>query len=361
MFVSILAIGPVSAETDEFAIFENEGNKDEKKISEAQKEPVKTLDQLKEEVRKQPQNMALIEELAGRLGGNKEYDKASKLLWKYIDKISVKSILLLSEYELELKNYDQAIRAGTLATGKSPKLASGYTTIGKAQKAKGLNAESLESFKSAISANPKLPDPYWELVKHYEAKNNHYEVRILLQDMVEAMGPKTEFLHRLCQVNYLDEAYEAAVQSCREAITKDPKFPDSQVYLGLGLVAVDKKDAALKILKKAADNFKNSELAQFHYAAHLQEDKNHIDAVKYFRSAVAADPASARSWLGLGTEAFELQRFDESLIALTKACRLKRFEAATQMRKNIIALRSQKNSAAIQRKFEQAAENCQFQ
>ena len=361
MFVSILAIGPVSAETDEFAIFDSEVSNSQTKAADTTKSPPKTIEQLKEEIRKQPQNIALIEELAGRLGGNKEYDKASKLLWKYIDKISPKSILLLAEYELEIKNYDQAIRAGTLATGKNPKLASGFTIIGKAQKAKGLHSESLESLKSAISANPKLPEPYWELIKHYESKNNHYEVRILLQDMVEAIGPQKEFLHRLCQVNYLDEAYEAAVQSCREAITKDPQFSDSQVYLGLGLVAVDKKDAAVKILKKAADSFKKSELAQFHYASLLQEDKNHIDAVKYFRSAVAADPASARSWLGLGTEAFELQRFDESLIALTKACRLKRFEAATQMRKNIIALRSQKNAAAVQRKFEQAAENCQFQ
>jgi tetratricopeptide (TPR) repeat protein len=357
IFVSFLAIRPAYAVKDEFDLFEE----DPKTTIQPKKNitPM-SLEELKAAFRKEPQKIQLVEAIAIKLHESGDSIKATKLLWKFVEKLSDSGILKLAEIEFTLKNYEQSIKAATLATGLNPKNAKAYSLLGRAQKLKLLNAESLESFKAAITANPKYEEPYWELVKYYEAKNNLYEVRILVQDLIDAQGPKKETLNKMCEINYRDDSFEAAVQSCRDAILKDPKSPDPVVYLGLALIATGQKNAGAKDLKTSADSFKNSELAQFNYAAYLQTEKNHIEATKYFKSCVASDEKSARCWLGFGTEAFEIQKYDESLIALSKACRLVRFEAATQIRKSIITLRASKDIDLL-RKFETASERCQFQ
>lgn len=363
--VSFLAISPGLVRADEFSIFE-EGASTSKADSKSTGKPAEpapvpmTTEQLKAAVRKEPNRIELIQKLAVQLDSEGQTDKAIKLLWKYIDRIDESHLAKLAEFEFKSKQYDQAVRVATLITGKNPKNSNGWTLLGRAQKQQNLHTEALESFKQAITSNPKNPDPYWDLVKHYEAKNNLYEVRILLQDLIEARGADKETLQKICEINYRDESYEAGIQSCRESLNKDQNSATSSVYLGLCLKATGQKEASISQLRKSAEKFKNSEPAQYYYAEHLQKEKNHIDAVKFFKSAVAADDKSARAWIGLGTASFELQKYEDALVALSKACKLQRFEAATQLRKSVMSLRSNRNLDLL-KKYEQAAENCQFQ
>ena len=99
-------------------------------------------------------------------------------------------------------------------------------------------------------------------------------------------------------------------------------------------------------------------MAQYEYAKILEEQKNFIDAVKYYKAATEAGPTSGKAWLGLASTSFEIRKFEVAIIAYKNACKFDR-KNASAFRKATTILRNARNSEWAG-KFETASESCIF-
>lgn len=318
------------------------------------------IERLKKEIRASPKNARLIVDLAEELYKKEEYEKVTLLLWKHVDKIDRRGLLILARSHEKRKEPTEMIRSLNVLLGKDEKDYEAYNLMGNAHILQRKTKDAMEAYKKSIELNAKYEPAYDGLISLYEKRDtpNLYELRILLQDMVQNIGPRPQYLRKLCEINTRDGTYEPAVQSCKEAIQKDPKIADAYVYLGLSYKALGEDAIAVKTLKKAASDFPKSELAQYHYGALLEEQKNYIDAMKVFKSGTEADAQAGRSWLGLATTSFELRKYDISLLAYKNACKFDK-KNAVAFRRATTVLRNAKNNKWTDQ-FEQASDNCTF-
>lgn len=289
-----------------------------------------------------------------------EFDKVTTLLWNDVDKIDRAGFILLARAHEKRNEPGDMARAMNLLIGKDPKDFEAHTYLGVAFLMQKKNKDSMESFKRAIELNAKFEPAYNGLIKMYEMRNppNLYELRILYQDMIDNIGPRPQYLSKLCEINTQDGTYEIALANCREAIQKDPSIASNHVYLAICQKATGDEATSAETLKKAATKFPNAEVAQYEYAKLLEEKKNFIDAVKFYKAATDAGPTSAKAWLGLASTSFEIRKFEVALIAYKNACKFDRKNAAA-FRKATTILRNNRN-AEWSGKFESASENCTF-
>lgn len=285
-----------------------------------------------------------------------DYNKVTTLLWKNIDTLDRKGLLLLALAHEKKKDPANMLKVANMLTSRDPKDFQGFYLTGAAQLLAKKNSEALEALKTALELSPKYQPAYERLAEMYEQKKNMYELRILYQDMVEKLGPKVEFLSKLCEINATDFTEDQAVSNCQAAIAKDPKRADNHVYLGLTRMLAGDKDEAKKVLKAAADAHSKSEFAQYTYANLLEEQKNYLEASKYYKAAVTADPKASRSWLGYAKSSFEIQKFEQSLEAYKRACKLDQ-KTAVAFRKATSVLRMSKETSWV-KPFETASEGC---
>lgn len=322
--------------------------------------PEERIEELKKQIRAQPKNYNLIVDLAEEFYKTVQDDKVTALLWKHVDKIDRRGLILLAKSHMKRKEPAESIRALNIQVGKNDKDYEAFSLMGDAHAMNLKNKEALESYKRALELNKQYEPAYTGLVTLYEKRDppNLYELRILFQDMIEAIGPRPQYMRRLCEINTLDGTYDAAIQMCNNAIAKDPRVPEPYVYLGMSQKANGDDIGGNKTLKKAAQDFPQSELAQYQHAKTLEEQKNYVEALNTFKKGTDADPKSARSWLGLATSSFEIRKYEISLIAYKNACRFDK-KNAVAFRRATTVLRNQKNGEWMS-KFEEASETCTF-
>lgn len=383
-FVSLLVVGTAIAQTsgqakDEFSLFEEDLKDSPKKTTPApatslSPSPAATsapvvnhtetadekIERLKKEIRLSPKNAVLLGDLAAELFKKEEYEKVTLLLWKHVDKIDRKALVLLAKAHEKRKEPSEMLRALNVLIGKDEKDFEAYSLMGDAYVLARKTKDAMESYKKAVELNSKYEPAYDGLIKLYEDREppNLYELRILYQDMIDSIGARPIYLRKLCEINTLDGTYEPAMAMCKEAIQKDPKVADPHVYLGVCYKGMGEDETALKALKKAAKDFPKSELAQYHYGKLLEEQKNYVEAMKVYKSGTEADPQAARSWLGLATSSFEIRKYDLSLLAYKNACKFDK-KNAVAFRRATTVLRNSKNAQWVG-KFEQESETCTF-
>lgn len=286
-----------------------------------------------------------------------EYDKVTDLLWKNIDKLDRKELLLLAVAHEKKKEPANILKVTNILTDKNAKDYEAFYLAGSAYLMMNKkDSEALEALKTSIEINPKYQPAYEKLGEMYEKKKNNYELRILYQDMLDNIGHKIEFLTKLCDINTKDNQEDQALAMCNEAIQKDPKIADNKVNLGLTQQRAGDVDEAKKTLKAAADSHSKSELAQYTYGDLLEAQKNFLEASKYYLAGTVADPKSSRCWLGYAKSAFEIHKYEAALDAFKKACKLDN-KTAVHFRKATTALRNTKE-ATWTKQFETASEAC---
>lgn len=286
-----------------------------------------------------------------------DYDKVTTLLWKNIDKLERKELLLLAVAHEKKKEPNNILKVTNILTGKNAKDYEAFYLSGSAYlMMPKKDSDALEALKTALEINPKYQPAYEKLAEMYEKKKNNYELRIVYQDMVDNIGQKAEFLTKLCDINTKDNQEDQALATCKEAIQKDPKIADNKVNLGLTQLHAGDVEEAKKSLKTAADSHSKSELAQFTYADLLEGQKNYLEASKYYQAGTVADPKSSRSWLGYAKSTFEIHKYEAALDAFKKACKLDQ-KTAVHFRKAATALRNTKE-ATWTKQFETASEAC---
>jgi len=286
-----------------------------------------------------------------------DFDKVTALLWQNIDKLDRKELLLLAYAHEKKKESNSILKVTNILTHKYPKDFEAHYLAGSAYlMMPKKDSDALEALKSSLEINPKYQPAYEKLAEMYEKKKNNYELRILYQDMLDNIGRKPEFLTRLCDINTRDSQEDQALAMCREAIQKDPKVASNYVNLGLTQFNAGDVDEAKKTLKSAADSHSKSELAQYTYADLLENQKNYLEASKYYQNGTVADPKSSRCWLGYGKSTFEIRKYEAALDAYKKACKLDQ-KTAVYFRKATTALRNTKE-ASWTKQYEAGSEAC---
>lgn len=334
------------------------------KTDEEKKRPPATsmedkIENLKDQIRKSPQNIQKIIDLAELFYERADYEKTTLLLWKQIDKLDRKGLMLLARAHEKRKEPAEMIRALNIQLGKNDKDFEAHTLIGNAYSLQKKSKDALEHYKTAIELNDKYEAAYLAVEQLYEQRNppNLYELRILFQDMIEKMGPRAEYLEKLCNVNSQDDStIESAIESCKQATQKNPKAADAFVNLGTSLKLSGKTDQGIAVLKKAAQDFPKSEYAQYTYGRVLEDQKNTIEAMRLYKAGADANPTSARSWMGLANTAFDIKKYEIALIAFKNACRYDK-KNAVAFRRATTFLRNNKTTDWI-RQFEAGSEAC---
>jgi tetratricopeptide (TPR) repeat protein len=286
-----------------------------------------------------------------------DYDKVTELLWKNVDRLDRKGLILLATAHEKKKEPANTLKVAHILTSRNPKDFEGFYLTGLAQLMSKKNSEALEALKTTLELNPKYQPAYDRLAEMYEQKKNMYELRILYQDMIEKIGPKAEFLSKLCEINTLDFQEDQALSNCKEAIAKDPKKAENYVYLGLTRSHAGETEDAKKILKEAAESHSKSEFAQYTYANLLDESKDYLESAKYYKAGLTVDAQSARCWLGYAKATFEIHKFDQSLEGFKKACKLDQ-KNAVAFRRAANSLKASKEGGEWVKPFAAAAESC---
>lgn len=354
--VSILNTSKSLAATDEFADFENEEKtSSELDLNELDVDPFssKKNNTTKEEVSAYNAVTSQIEMFVN----NNKLKQATEYGWKNIDKIDKKGLIVLARTHIKLSQFTEAVRATTLALSKDPKSFETLTLQGEAQFKLLKNKEAIDSLKKAIEINKKYQPAYEVMAEIYQSRKNTYELRILYQDMVETIGPKIDFLTKLCQINTNDGTNDQGLKYCKQAIEVDPSVVDNFVYIGIIYKQQKDTEAAKKQFKLAVTKFPNNEMSQYNLGSFFEEQKNYIDAFNAYEIASRIDPKSFRSWIGLGSTAYQIQKFDVSYKALEKACRLNKKESLVAIRKAAIYMKNNK-IYAWDSKFFGLADSC---
>ncbi len=317
---------------------------------------------LKEQVQKNPKNSSKAIELASAYFDNSEFEKVTTILWTQIDQLDRKATLMLAKAHDQRKEYAESIKALEILVGKNENDFEALSLLGgEYSLMKNKKEAVLENYKKAIEVNPKYEPAYLGLADFFEKRNppNLTELRILFQDMIVSIGPHPRYLQKICDINAKDEGtIEAAIETCRQATMSDPATADGFVNLGASLKISGKNEEGLAVIKKAALSFPKSEFAQFTYGKILEDSKNSVDAMKYYKAATESDPTSARSWLGLASTTFELKKYEIAYEAYKKACRFDKKNAVAFRRATAI-LRTNKVANWIE-KFENGSESCNF-
>lgn len=316
------------------------------------------IKQLQEHLKSSPQDFQKSNELARLLYHKKNYHEVGPLLWKNIDKLDKAHLYLLARAHTHAKEFPMAHKALNLILGKFPNEAEAYTLRGDLFSQENKKTEAIEAYQAALDLKKNYGPAYEGLVVLFEKQTppNLYELRIIYQDMIKHLGPKPQYLQKICEINFSDSVMAAASTSCRESYNKNRNLADAHVYYGASLIALGDIKRGLPILKNAAQKFSKSELAQFHYGSYLEENKNFIASYEIFKTGTKADEKSARSWLGLANAAFEIQKYEEALAAYKKACALDR-KTTVALRKATASLRATRNSEWIS-KYQDAGDNC---
>lgn len=294
----------------------------------------------------------------------KKYKEIIDSLSPIIDKANSKEMTILSKAYLELNNFEQALQIVTILLSKNQKSFEGYTLQGQAHWGKYLNNPvkkelsklALESFQKSLELNIRYEPAYWGIEQIYLKNKNNYELRLLYQDMIKAIGNKASFYKKLCDLNVQDGVNDQAIKYCSAGQSINPDDPSYLVNIGTVYNQQGEVNKAEKIFKKAIKKYPKSEIAHLQFAIFLENQKNYIDAYKEYLIAKNLDPTNGRSWVGIAETAYILLKYAESIDAFSTACKIDK-KYAVQARKANIHIRINKINDWTE-KFQSMADKC---
>lgn len=250
----------------------------------------------------------------------KKYTKATALLWENIEHLTEADLILLTKAHYLNKDYFESTKAANLALAKNENNFEALTYLGLCQLQKKKDREAKEFFRRASEVNPLYMPAINGLVEIYEKSSNYYELRLIYQDLIKRVGEKTEYLTKLCDIDTRDAIAEGAQQNCRKAIQADPSVPENYSNLGLVYRNINDMEKAKEQLRVAADKFPKSNTNQFNYAHFLEEQKNYVDAFKYYGRCIKINDFIENCWVGYTSTSYQIQKFGETLVGLKKSC-----------------------------------------
>lgn len=266
------------------------------------------------------------------------YDRVIEVLQPHMELLPRSANLIIANAHRAQKKYLEEIRVYKHLVNMNTDDYLSHTELGRAYTDVNKPEEAILAYRKAIEIRPQHRPAYEALLKEYNRIGNHYESRLIVEDMIQYFGAKPDYLNELCRLYTVENYKDTAIDRCNLAVRKQPSNPDNHIYLGLNYKNSGDTAQATKILLNAAKRFPKSEHAQWVAGQVSEEAKNFLAAYTYYKQAIAADAASARSHLGLARSAFELKKYKESLDSFSKACPQNK-EASEEFRKYAYRLR----------------------
>jgi len=286
----------------------------------------------------------------------KKFQEAIDLLSPRLETLGGPEFRTLGRAYSGLQNNGMAIKTYSLALAKNAKDFEAKTLIGKEYFDHGNYREAMIPLREAIDINPKYEPPYLVIEKIYLKKKNLYELRMLFQDMIKQIGEKSLYVTRLCELSRESSFYEDAKQYCRRGIVINKAEARNYVNLAIALKDTGALDEAKSLMKRAAENFPNSEFAQVTAGKWLDEQKNYVQSSVYYKAATVANSTEPKNWISLGYAQIELQKYQDAFDSFKKACELSP-EALQEVRHAMSLIRMVKADDWVA-KFDGLSERC---
>lgn len=286
-----------------------------------------------------------------------KYEEVISLLKSQADNLDSPSLLILAKAYNKTHDYLNEFRVLSNLVTVDEKNYAAHTAIGFYHIRNKDLKKAGESFRQALGIKKDYRPAYDGLIDVYTQRNNNYELRQIYTDMLNVFGQKSEIISQLCKLHSKENLFETAIEFCNKGIRLQPSNPSNHVYLALVLHSKGDKKQATKILKRAADKFKLSDLAQLSYAEILFKDSNFAVAEKYYSAAMKANPKSPDAARGAAANFIELKKYEEALATFKIACSLDPHNTIKDIRKANNTIR-RANLNQWDSKFTAAAENC---
>lgn len=276
------------------------------------------------ELEADPSNAQARAQLATALERKKDYEGMVETLAEHKDKVGRSGLLLLARAYMRLQRSNEEIAVLELANARYPKDAALQTQLAAALSRAGKRDASIEAYYKAREMNAKYIPAYEGLLGELVRAESRQEARDLLSDMMKRFGQKGKWLSELCSLYAADAFHEKAVETCKNALKKDPGNPMPPVHLAATYREQEKPEEAKKVLVAAATKIRRSEPVQTALGEYFLEKKNFVDAYRWFKAGAKSDPKSYTAQLGLAQAALELQKMEDSVKAFTAACNIDR-------------------------------------
>jgi tetratricopeptide (TPR) repeat protein len=312
--------------------------------------------ELRARIAKNEKDLQARIQLAEILKRKNDFDGMHAILRPASDNLPRKGMLLLAEAYRGKKDFLNEVRVLELLLAQNPKDYYVQNAVGEAYISVNRPDDAVVKFQESRKQNGRFLPAYKNLQAFYEKNNEKYEARNLLTDMIRIFGPRAEFYNELCRLYSMDGYLEKSAETCKVAISKQPRHAPNHMYYAQTLWDQEKKDSAIRVLKQAARTFPQSEDVQFAAGEMTYNVGDFINGFKFFSQCVKVHPKSSKCQLGYAKSGFELQKFDESLSGFSALCTLDN-SSLGEFRKAVSSLR-RKNELIWANKFDQGLNRC---
>tara|TARA_B100001248_G_scaffold262582_2_gene259646 strand:+ start:1977 stop:3008 length:1032 start_codon:yes stop_codon:yes gene_type:complete len=303
----------------------------------------KKIEILKKRLEERPDNKEIAQQIGKLYYQENNLNRAAYFMQKAIDEKDPRSYLRVAKIYRQQEKYLDEIRILNLMIPKHPNYPYGYVLLGDALLKIDKKDEAIVKYRKAIEINPKNEDAYWGLFKVYDEKDNNYESRIILLDLIKYFGDKPKYLNPLCRLYSVDSFFKDSIAFCQRAIKKDRTHPDNHIYLALTYKYAKNNQQAEKIIKAAAKQFQGSEFAQETAGQIMFDIENWERSMRYYQQCTKINKGNLNCQLGLAKAAFSIGQYKISNEAFLKACLIDR-KTITEFKKSAAILRINKKS-----------------
>lgn len=309
------------------------------------------------QLNKQPDNLKLRIKIANKFYKLKNYQKTIELLDPYSTELKKIELSLLAAAFKNLKDYKSESRILNLLLASNPNDINILLRLGKSYVAQEKFSEAVEQYRNATKVQPENEKAYFGILEIFKEQKNQYESQVIVKDMIKRFGSKPIYLSELCRI-YTEEAYlEEAINSCKQALIKDPK--NAENHANLAQCYRDKGDfnMAEKILKTASQKFKNSERIYSMTGDFYFDQKNMSVANRYYSQAVLMNRESLAAQLGMARTSFQLGKYEQALMGFENACKVDNKDSIKHFKEAVTKLRLDGNPV-WERKYNSSLFRC---
>jgi len=191
----------------------------------------------------------------------------------------------------------------------------------------GRYSSSKAKIEAVIAINPNQPEPWYQLGLLYGQMADYRSAETAFRHVL-VLDPKSAKAHcRLGQTLVAEpdvkEDWAGAVAEFRAALALDPDYPEANSLLGLGMMHLGDRAAAIAILRHAIQMHPTQASAHLNLALTLEVQPDGQDeAVTEYRAALAAKPDAPETEASLGQLLLSLGRLQEAEQEFRVALRL---------------------------------------
>ena len=259
---------------------------------------------------------------AEKLEAQKKWQDAIHLLKPVTASLPRQGLLALARSFAAVKDFNEEVRILDLSKNKYPKDYVSITKLGIAYSKTKKSAEAIQNFYDAKELNPRYKPAYEGLLAELQIQGDSYEARTLAQDMIVKFGAEPKYFTALCRLYTKDAFLDKAVETCETASQKDSNVPENYVNLAIALRDKLEPERALATMNDAASKFPNAESVLSMQGLVYADKKDHLNAYNSYKRAATFAPKSVGAWVGYGKAAYDLHKYQESLDAFKKACKI---------------------------------------